>query len=64
MTDAERLYNVIEQTLRMIKARQRMHEESAKNSGASGKRANGNRARECATILEQMYKIVLENEHK
>ena len=64
MTDEERLFHVIDQTRQMIMKRQQMHEGFAKGSGPSAKRTNGIRARECATILQEMYKIVLEYEYK
>lgn len=62
MSDAEKLYNVLSRSGEMIKKRQQMYEELAKNSGAHGKRTNGLRARECSTILQEIYKIIKEYE--
>lgn len=59
MTDAEKMYNIIMDFRAMIVARQQRHEEMAKRSGTSGKRANGNRAAECSTILGEMHKIIM-----
>ena len=64
VTDEEKLFHVLDQTRAMIVKRQQIHEEAAKNSGISGKRSNGQRAQECATILGEMYKIILEYEKK
>lgn len=64
MTDEEKLFNVLMDTRTMLVTRQKMHEEAAKRSGASGKRSNGQRAQECATILGEIGKIIKEYELK
>lgn len=64
MTDEEKLFHVLDQTRAMLVRRQLQHEAAAKTSGNSGKRVNGARAQECANILGEMYKIMLEYENK
>lgn len=61
MTDEEKLFHVLDQTRAMLVRRQIMHEGFAKSGN---KRVNGARARECSTILQEMYKIIQEYEDK
>ena len=60
VTDEEKLFHVLDQTRALLVRRQLMHEASAKTAGTSGKRIEGARARECSTILQEMYKIIKE----
>lgn len=64
MTDEEKLFHVLDQTRAMLVRRQLMHEGFAKTAGKSGRRVEGARARECATILQEMYKLIEEYEKK
>ena len=64
MSDEEKLFHVLDKTRAMLVNRQLMHEARAKTAGNSGRRVNGARAQECANILGEMYKIILEYNDK
>jgi hypothetical protein len=64
VTDEEKLFHVLDQTRALLVRRQQMHEASAKTAGTSGRKIEGARARECSTILQEMYKIIEEYSEK